>query len=316
MPLQELCLSDLKPRDFIYFILPPVVQAVLYGVYTMLFSLSMHIFRKRQPSKGHKSILIGTAFLFLCCTFQCVLGSFPISIYQSGTVEYVVVPVANNALYVTTNFVANSLFAYRCYVIWGRKKYILGLSILLILAETGFGLYFCISSLPFGDAPMGGFDARTPLFFTFATNVTLTGLSAGRIWWISRGLRILGPKVSRKYNTIIALIVESGTIYCVAIAAYLISLPKDGNFDGIPKVGESYTTSEIVVRTFFGILTQIVGIVPTLIVVRIGLGVSTEDAQTILTSRIQFDQRESGTGRTVTRQPAMTTVNSMPHIIE
>ncbi|KAF9456130.1 hypothetical protein BDZ94DRAFT_440025 [Collybia nuda] len=312
MESRELCVSGLQPRDFIFFILPPVIQGVLYGVYFMLFCLSMHIFRKRQSNKGHRGILIGNVVLFVCCTLQCAFGSFPVTGLQSGTTEEILVPVTNNALYVFTNLVANSLFAFRCYVIWGRKKYILWLPSLLILAETGFGSYWCISSMPLGessDIGIDGLDTRTPLIFTLATNVALTGLSAGRIWWISRKLRILGPKVTRKYNTIIALIVESGLIYCIAIAAYLISIPNNIGFDGF-----GVTTSEIVVKTFFVILTQVVGIVPTLMVVRIGLGVSTEDAQTILTSQIRFDQGEDGARRIITQQPAMAT--STPYIIE
>ncbi|KAF9467472.1 hypothetical protein BDZ94DRAFT_1041864 [Collybia nuda] len=280
------------------------------GVYLILFGLSIHIFRKRQLSRGHKSILFGTVLLFLCCTLQCVLGSFPTIVLQYGIVGGILVPVTNNALYVFTNLVANSLFAYRCYVIWGRKKYILWLPSLLILAETGFGSYWCIFLMPSEVSfnVIGDLDNRTPLFFTLATNVVLTGLSAGRIWWVSRELRILGPKVSQQYNTIIALIVESGSIYCVAIAAYLISIPNHGTLESsAPKL-------DIVMRTFFVILAQIVGIVPTLMFVRIGLGVSTEDAQTILTSRIRFDQGEDGTRGTVTQQPSMAT--STPYIIE
>ncbi|KAF9456129.1 hypothetical protein BDZ94DRAFT_440193 [Collybia nuda] len=245
MESRAICPSTVDSRELIYLIVPPVVQGIFYGVYLILFGLSIHIFRKRQLSRGHKSIFLGTVLLFLCCTFQCVIGSFPggaSTVTGYGVIDWF--PLVTNALYVITNLVANTLFAYRCYVIWGRKKHILWLPSLLILAETGFGSYWCISVMPFGDSFDGidGFDTRTPLIFTLATNVALTGLSAGRIWWISRELRILGPKVARKYNTIIALIVESGSIYCIVIAAYLISIPNNFGFGGF-----RVTTSEIVV---------------------------------------------------------------------
>ncbi|KAF9462263.1 hypothetical protein BDZ94DRAFT_1261478 [Collybia nuda] len=238
MEFRAICPSTVDPRELVYFIVPPVL--FFLGVYLILFGLSIHIFRKRQLSRGHKSILLVTVLLFLCCTLQCVLGSFPTIVLRFGMMGDFYVPVINNTLYVFTNLVANSLFAYRCYVIWGRKKYILWLPSLLILAETGFGSLWCLSSMLFGESfdKIDGFDTRTPLIFTLTTNVALTGLSAGRIWWISRELRILGPQVTRKYNTIIALVVESGPIYCIVIAAYLITIPN--HFE------QSTTTSDIV----------------------------------------------------------------------
>ncbi|KAF8908164.1 hypothetical protein CPB84DRAFT_1767465 [Gymnopilus junonius] len=84
----------------------------------------------------------------------------------------------------------------------------------------------------------------------------ITALMAGRIYWIARKARsILGPGLSSKYTTMIAIIVESGVIYSV------------------------YFILDVVAQNLIldAGLAQIVGMVPTLIIVQVGLGRDAHD---------------------------------------
>ncbi|KAF8179102.1 hypothetical protein K438DRAFT_1517737, partial [Mycena galopus ATCC 62051] len=90
---------------------------------------------------------------------------------------------------------------------------------------------------------------------------------AGRIWWISRQSRAyLGAAAQRRYVSSIAVLVESGMVYSATILAYLIviSYPNLANTLGEP---------------ILQILSQVMGIAPTLIIVRVGLGMSVENSQ-------------------------------------
>ncbi|KAF8179081.1 hypothetical protein K438DRAFT_1529181, partial [Mycena galopus ATCC 62051] len=90
---------------------------------------------------------------------------------------------------------------------------------------------------------------------------------AGRIWWISRQSRAyLGAAAQRRYVSSIAVLVESGMVYSATILAYLIviSYPSLANTLGEP---------------ILQIVSQVMGIAPTLIIVRVGLGVSVENRQ-------------------------------------
>jgi len=107
------------------------------------------------------------------------------------------------------------------------------------------------------------------LFTTVALNMLVTVLMAGRIWWIARKARaILGPGLSSKYTTMIAIIVESGVIYSI------------------------YFILDVVLQDLIldAGLAQIVGIVPTLIIVQIGLGRVAHDVDTT-TSMVRSDAR-------------------------
>ncbi|KAJ7877923.1 hypothetical protein B0H14DRAFT_2712101, partial [Mycena olivaceomarginata] len=58
-----------------------------------------------------------------------------------------------------------------------------------------------------------------------ATNIVLTCLTAGRIWYIRREVQTLtGWRAFRKrYNTASAIILESGVLYILHVIIYVIS---------------------------------------------------------------------------------------------
>ncbi|KAJ3807153.1 hypothetical protein F5876DRAFT_6918, partial [Lentinula aff. lateritia] len=91
-------------------------------------------------------------------------------------------------------------------------------------------------------------------------NLLLTGLIAGRIWWLNRFHSLLLGTEGRdkRLNAIASMFVESGTLYPIALIVCLIIQVK-----GSP-------------ATMDPILLQIVGIVPTLIMVRTSLGLGVE----------------------------------------
>ncbi|KAJ6594743.1 hypothetical protein B0H19DRAFT_1096610 [Mycena capillaripes] len=91
------------------------------------------------------------------------------------------------------------------------------------------------------------------------TNVVLTVLAAGRIWWMRRDACIVLESAHvRKYNAAIAIILESGAIYCLAIIIYLIA------------VSVATSNNSLVSAIVGAAMPQIMNIVPTLIIVRTG----------------------------------------------
>ncbi|KAJ7258296.1 hypothetical protein C8J57DRAFT_1720838 [Mycena rebaudengoi] len=82
----------------------------------------------------------------------------------------------------------------------------------------------------------------------------LIASTAGRIWWISHHSRAyLGAGVQRRYASAIALVLESGMLYSATILAFLIVI-------SFPSL--SSTLEEPLLQ----ILTQVMGIAPTLII--------------------------------------------------
>ncbi|KAK7038418.1 hypothetical protein R3P38DRAFT_3475353 [Favolaschia claudopus] len=99
---------------------------------------------------------------------------------------------------------------------------------------------------------------------------------SGRIWWVTRTQRAaLGREFTSRYDTAIAIILESGAIYCFGIILQVIAL----------SVQDSFPTA---VYLTHGAIGQVINIVPTLIIVRVGMGHSiptTVPSESILTGQ-------------------------------
>ncbi|KAJ6469365.1 hypothetical protein C8R45DRAFT_937776 [Mycena sanguinolenta] len=153
----------------------------------------------------------------------------------------------------------DSVFMYRCYVVWGRTISVLILPGALLAVTTGLG-YFAT----YRNNYQLGSTAYPEIAFVMsvATNSTLTMLTAGRMWWVGRevGRASTFPgTTSRNYNTAVVMILESGALYSLCLIAYVVS-------------GVFMNSSAIVINNILiGVLPQVVNIVPTLIAVRVGI---------------------------------------------
>ncbi|KAK7444054.1 hypothetical protein VKT23_015451 [Stygiomarasmius scandens] len=81
--------------------------------------------------------------------------------------------------------------------------------------------------------------------------------TAGRIYWISRQARLAGTTDAKRYNTIVAVILESGIIYPLAlIIDACVVFTVDSSINGVVPI---VTTS---------VVWQAAGLAPTLIIAR------------------------------------------------
>ncbi|KAG7093245.1 hypothetical protein E1B28_006931 [Marasmius oreades] len=99
--------------------------------------------------------------------------------------------------------------------------------------------------------------------FSLSTNIIVTSLIAGRIWWNAHQLckLLVGTQPSRLYRRAIAIIVESGAIFSASLLILLVLYSL--------KFNAVYVSDSI---------AQITGIAPTLIIVRVGMGYSVDSS--------------------------------------
>ncbi|KAH9475876.1 hypothetical protein JR316_0011436 [Psilocybe cubensis] len=158
--------------------------------------------------------------------------------------------------FITNNAFADAILIYRFYTIWCReKRYILPPSVILLCSSI-FGYLF-------SNSPSDRLYKLVPvsMWMTFGLNACLTLLIAGRLFWSGRNSSpILGPDLSRRYFCLCALIIDSGSIYSTYLLLDLI-------------------THWTLLRAG---LNQIVGMVPTLIIIRISLRRASLNGSTIL----------------------------------
>ncbi|KAF9042937.1 hypothetical protein BJ165DRAFT_1348774, partial [Panaeolus papilionaceus] len=234
-----------------------IFEGFLYGLYTTLFFICAYV-PQHLPwiwvllASGLLMYLIASADMIytLVLLFRRLLGPGQTLTFEDIRIKY--------WLFVTNNMIADSLLLYRCYVVWTwRKSIIVGPGILLIGA-TAVGYTFEGSSTSlFG---------KTWIYLTLIVilNVLLTGLTAGRIWYLAhKAHAILRPGLIRRYNATIAILIESGVIYSAYI---LLNIGFNQN-----------KVANVILDAGF---VQIVGIMPTLIIVQVGVGRAVHDFET------------------------------------
>jgi len=240
--------------------IPPYVGAVmfetfLYGLYFILFVICIYVLLQRD--KIHGLLLVLSVAMFAIATADIAYTYYQVfdNLFERGVSFNDLRP--KYWLYVTNNVLADALLLYRCYAVWDCKiRVILG-PIILLLAGTACGYLFE------GSEPRRFMFAWIYLTMTLILNVILTALIAGRIGWFSRNARlILGQSLLQRYNSTIVILIESGFIYSLYVGLDLAMLKN--------KVGHIIIDAGLI---------QVVGIMPTMIIVQVGLGRAVHDLE-------------------------------------
>ncbi|KAJ6472530.1 hypothetical protein C8R45DRAFT_412780 [Mycena sanguinolenta] len=250
---------------------------LFYGVFIVLFFLAMHLLYHRK-TPGRITLLMLTTAMALLATTQFSLHIATTSLalrllYMSITNEQLSVPthpadlerlywslvLAQDIVLVTNTVITDGLLVYRCYLVWGRpSKIFVIVPVLLMLGTLATG-YVTSYDEDYSSGPYH-FDPRIVFTLNLFTNFVLMLLTAGRIWWITRTQRdVFGTELTPRYSAAIAIVLESGAIYCCGLVFQVIAL----------SIQDSFPTP---VYLSHGTAGQLVNIVPTLIVVRVGMG--------------------------------------------
>ncbi|KAF9064036.1 hypothetical protein BDP27DRAFT_1334158 [Rhodocollybia butyracea] len=273
---------------------------LLYGSYTMLFSLYTYLQIQHHERKHYYQsavvvlYILATAALVLTILsydqenllwFSRMVPSINPSSLEVNLLTYEYLQVAEAAIYVVANTIADALLLYRCYIVWGARKYIIIVPSLICIVNTVLALValgavvralqsqtgnseidhaiknFSPGNIGFPLPKSASIILLLFLAINLFTNIMLTGLIAGRIWWISKETRqslgeVEDSKRRTSLNSVVKLILESGSLYPVALAFGL---------------GLNATNT---VNAVEPILTVIVGMAATLIMVMTDLDLS------------------------------------------
>ncbi|KAA1472252.1 hypothetical protein DENSPDRAFT_169826 [Dentipellis sp. KUC8613] len=176
-------------------------------------------------------------------------------------------------------FIADGLMIFRCYVLWGyRKRFALPiLPILFAMLGCNLAAVYCDATIyrltgqPKTSAGLSdewirisNLDtvvAEAGYALTLATNLITTTLISWRIFSVKRELeKVSGRTSGAVYASTLTMIIESGAILA---AFFLVTFV-------------SYFVAPLYLITSNGATLQLVGIVPVLIIIRVGLGSSFE----------------------------------------
>ncbi|KAF8130006.1 hypothetical protein K438DRAFT_2032387 [Mycena galopus ATCC 62051] len=271
------------------------VQIFFYAIFLILFIIAIRNLHRRETAGkivlltfSWVMVALGTAQVVLCIPMMVEtlrllrelvkqrtdLNPGPVPAPQFGT--YNSLAFADNVVFVINNLAVDLLLLYRCYVIWGREKKVLILPGAFIISTVAVGFVATVqNSAPIFTAVYLMAAATDLTLVAFTGNLSspilflpAEELSAGRIWLKRRDvIRIdADGTLKSRYSTVIEMIVESGALY--SLFAIL---------DAITNQLARRPNSDILYNVIASVSAQLTNILPTLIIVRAGMGHNIQD---------------------------------------
>ncbi|KAJ7612728.1 hypothetical protein FB45DRAFT_1065427, partial [Roridomyces roridus] len=248
-------------RSTMTFIVEMGVSLLLYGLYISLFVLGIYILSRRK-GREMRFLVAASCLMFLLATMQMVFSVAMILVAEHSVREFMQGQIssaenaiaqpalrrAQNILFAFNNLITDSFFMYRCYVIWAsanRFRLLLILPALLITATFAIGV-------------AQNSATADPFALGAASNLVLTALTAGRIYWIRHVTSRFGPNkgLQSRLDTAIKLVLESGALYSATTIFLAIMAFK--------KASEPYLIGLTVSQ-------QLMNIIPTFTIVYVGV---------------------------------------------
>ncbi|OJA15985.1 hypothetical protein AZE42_10718 [Rhizopogon vesiculosus] len=244
--------------------------------------------------------------------FYIALENVPFADFANETYAL----MAANVMISVVDLIGDLLLLYRCWLVWGEKFYVIALP--LLTAFGGFGCILPIPALLLVINPTSPVPPTAIVPLTIAgyvlplcTNVMATGLIAGRIWYISR-IAVMdehGKRVTKRVPTggrSMMLVIESGALYLVTQLIFVILVATRNPAEAVLSLAgtQIYVSSYINIMVRGGSQSEHIhqAIASTLIIIRVGMGISSEQTMSpTMDSHIEFwSQKRSATGmRTV-----------------
>jgi len=270
------------------------VESILYGIFVVLFIASTFILLRKFRSANNtvnKPMLTASFTMFTLATVHVgvdlrrMLDAFLHSSDHGGPVAVlgrvdVPIYVLKSTAYAMQTLVGDAFILYRLHLVWSGDRRVVFPILICFIASIGVGIgalqAFARAS---SDAPVFIIHLQRWIvsFFslTLATNFSSTILIAIRIWWMHGRTKDL-VRAGRSVLPAMVVIIESGSIYSVCLVI-LLSLYLSGSFS-------QYIVLDAV--------TQVIGVVFSLVIVRVALGVSSETVNT--RSRMTFGRVDVG----------------------
>ncbi|ESK82348.1 hypothetical protein Moror_2214 [Moniliophthora roreri MCA 2997] len=282
------------------------VMFFAYGFYILLFGISLVSLYQRRDKMDKIKLYVGcNVFLFIIASigtaattaffiYRDVVTYNPVrsgdlTEYNNYTRRRLIVNGDfQDIMPILANVAADLLLIHRCYLIWNSPKPLaytliflsvslnaIGLSSTIVIAIGNHHLYSATNGrqlYTIGNSIVNAYLIAHTVF-----NGILTVMTAGRIWWITREVRLLMDReMSHKYTGIIAMILESGALYPTFAIAYLII---DATIDPQHTDIRPINLGPLIVLS--------AAISPTLIIVRAAVGKTVNTVDQVI-STLQF----------------------------
>lgn len=223
----------------IYYPIAIWLEAIFYGLYTMLFFATCRIMIKRRATEVFSSrvFLFSGIVIYLLATLHVVFAVYRLvrgyALHITGNKGFLYFNehvrwenFSHLVISALVTWIGDALVIYRCFLVWRRNFWVIAVPALLLVLSmaatfVNWRWFQDPTSIPWTTVqPL--FDMLFPL--NLAQNVLTTGLISYMIWSQHRTTKASGLQLSSSFNliTIFRIVVESAMIYTVVIIIIII----------------------------------------------------------------------------------------------
>ncbi|THU83042.1 hypothetical protein K435DRAFT_436158 [Dendrothele bispora CBS 962.96] len=279
--------QDTTTGDILFMVLVMSIQYFLYGLYTILFVLSIWVLQQSSATtkskasvKANRLHFTSMIAIFIFTTSTIILHSILngqlilLNQFQGNTFKKKSLPrvinnlhVATLMVFLTTNLITDLLIIYRMYCIWDKKRNVVLVPLVISVLSHVCGLIATplitpnqgnLEFLRIQDISLSAF-----IIINLVNNLVVTFLNVKRIWKINKAAKGISSLISnvRYYTRVITIIIESGILYAVTHIMLLIAVV----------LLNGWKTAVSAPTTVIPIFLPPLASVPTLIIVQAGM---------------------------------------------
>ncbi|KAK0437166.1 hypothetical protein EV421DRAFT_2038336 [Armillaria borealis] len=248
------------------------ISTFLYGAYVVIaYHCSLVLYHRYKTKRLHMYLLGTHVALFLLITWRCT-ATLARTLYgvvhvePDGTINlhppWSTWSLVENSPWVMVTIVADAFLVYRTYIVWMQKCLIIAIPVFLFAADIAMGIFFLVDMADPTTTRQKLINVTTAFAaVTLAANIICTALISFRIWRVRRNMSETRQGFD-PLSGVITLVVESAAVYTVVLITQIITL-------GL----ESYISFVL-----FDIQSPIIGIVFSMIIIRVSQGQSHGDS--------------------------------------
>ncbi|KAF9472744.1 hypothetical protein BDN70DRAFT_886614 [Pholiota conissans] len=291
-----------------------VVEAGFYGMYVTLFIVSAYVFAERQSLKVatlNLPMTITAVAMILLATAQLAVDTANVFVAflhndRAARIAFLAdvstkLFSAKHCILITQLLIGDSFVSYRCWIVWGRRLWIVILPIMLSLGSAISGTYVMWVFAHHPSTTVKQQKSWVAAIFTLSlcANAVATSLLAFRIWQVDRRNRIILGGSTSTLMPIVKILIESGAINAAYLFVYNVTL----------------LSGSQALEFMAQVATPISGIIFSIVIIRVGLNTKGELDWTVdHRSTMKFANGPKAKKEMIT-DPTITTMRTTVHEI-
>jgi len=269
----------------VFYYFAKCLEGILFGIYSGLFAIHWHL-ACHATKKDNSPNIIFYALCVLYVFTGAVFATNIVPVVDDNTLLYSL-DISSTILFSCCDFIAQCILIHRCWIVCGRNIHVIIIPSTLAFANlvmwvASNGAYF-IAQNGVNETVWGVRLALTSLITSMTVNALVTGIIVFRIFRVFREVKSVRVTGGTKLHSITFIIIESGmALFAIQLARVVIT-------PSLPVLGlraAGFHALEFIVA----IHQMVNGIAPTIILVRVSLGLSFHDEESLVeaVSSLQF----------------------------